>query len=120
MIGAPGNAFFVNMRAKCGVARSSAISVSVIFAGFGASRGVKSKRVVPTRNPAGSAACDASHVRWAVRSGNVRFVLGTREEWQAAAWSEEDFLRCHCERGATARGKSIWIELDCFGAVPSQ
>jgi hypothetical protein len=22
----------------------------------------------------------------------VRFVLGTREKWQAAAWSEEDFL----------------------------
>jgi hypothetical protein len=52
---------------------------------------MKSKRVVPTRKPAGSAACDASHARCALRSGNERFVLGTREKWQAAAESEEEF-----------------------------
>ena len=42
--GAPGKALRVNTAAKSGVGRSSAISVSVIFAGFGASRGMKSKR----------------------------------------------------------------------------
>jgi hypothetical protein len=26
-------------------------------------------------------------------------VLGTREKWQAAARSEEDFSQCHSERG---------------------
>jgi hypothetical protein len=56
------------------------MSVSVILAGFGASRGVKAKRVVPTRKPAGKAAWLASQARWAVREGNVRFVLGTRKQ----------------------------------------
>src|SRR5882724_7224310 len=92
MIGAPGNAFFVNTAAKSAVGLSSAMSVSVIFAGFGASFGTKSKRELPTRKPAGSAACVASHARCALRSGNERFVLGTREKWQAAARSEEDFV----------------------------
>jgi hypothetical protein len=55
--------------------------VSVILAGFGASRGVNSKRVVPTRKPAGSAACAASHARCASREENVRVVLGTRNKW---------------------------------------
>ena len=54
-MGAPGNAFLVNIAAKSGVGRSRAMRVRVIFAGLGASRGTKSKRVVPTRNPAGSA-----------------------------------------------------------------
>src|SRR4051794_40608407 len=46
-------------------------------AGLGASKGVKGKRVVPTRNPRGRAAWLASHARWASREANVRFVLGT-------------------------------------------
>jgi hypothetical protein len=66
----------VNIAAKCGVARSSAMSVSVIFAGLGASRGTKSNRVVPTRNPAGRAACDASQARWAARSAERELGAG--------------------------------------------
>ncbi|OQB89356.1 MAG: hypothetical protein BWX86_02485 [Verrucomicrobia bacterium ADurb.Bin122] len=90
--GAPGNAFLVNTAAKSGVGLSSAMSVSVIFAGFGASRGTKSKRVVPTRNPAGKVACCASQLRCASREENERAVLGTvsRSERQRRA-SEADF-----------------------------
>ncbi len=61
------------------------MSVSVIFAGFGASLGMKSNRVVPTRKPAGSAACAASQARCALRSLNVRFVLGTRNQCAGGA-----------------------------------
>ena len=71
----------VNIAAKSAVGRSSASSVSVIFAGFGASRGVKSKRVVPTRKPAGRAACVASHARCWSREEKAREVLGTRRKW---------------------------------------
>jgi hypothetical protein len=55
------------------------MSVSVIFAGFGASFGVKSKRVHPTRKPAGKADWLASQARWASRLTKDKFVLGTRE-----------------------------------------
>ena len=61
----------VNTAAKSGVGRSSAMRVSVIFAGLGASRGMNSKRAVPTRKPAGSAAWSASQARCAARSGKV-------------------------------------------------
>ena len=92
VIGAPGNAFLVNAAAKSGVGRSSAISVSVIFAGFGASRGTKSNRVVPTRKPAGSAAWVASHARCESRLGNVRLVLGTTKKCWAPARRARNFL----------------------------
>lgn len=75
--GAPGNAFFVNIAAKSGVGRSSAMRVSVIFAGFGASFGMNSKRVVPTRKPFGKAAWLASQERCSARDEKVRAVLGT-------------------------------------------
>ena len=78
--GAPGKALRVNIAAKAGVGCSSAISVSVIFAGLGASRGTKSKRAWPTRKPAGNAACAASHARWSLRLENERSVLGTRQK----------------------------------------
>jgi hypothetical protein len=54
--GAPGKALRVNIAAKDVVGSSRAMNVCVIFAGFGASVGMNSKRVQPTRNPAGSAA----------------------------------------------------------------
>jgi hypothetical protein len=66
------------------------------------------------RNPAGKAACVASHARWAARFGNVRFVLGTREKWQAAARSEEDFREEGKSRGAHER-KFLW---KCAPHVP--
>ena len=66
--------------AKSGVGWSSAMSVSVIFAGLGASRGVKSNRIVPTRKPAGSRACDASQAWCASREAKVRWVLDTRKQ----------------------------------------
>src|SRR5688500_19019922 len=75
--GAPGNALRVNIAANAEVGSSRAITVSAIFAGFGASLGMNSNRVQPTRNPAGSAACEASQARCALRSEKVRFVLGT-------------------------------------------
>ena len=83
--GAPGMAFFVNNAAKSGEGSSRTMSVSVIFAGLGASQGVNSKRVVPTRKPAGSAACVASQARWALRSVNWSDVLDTVENlgWRA-------------------------------------
>ena len=83
--GAPGKALRVKTAAKFGVGRSSAMRVSVIFAGLGASRGVKSNRAVPTRKPAGSAACAASHAWWASREANVREVLGTGKTCARAA-----------------------------------
>jgi hypothetical protein len=89
--GAPGNAFFVNIAAKSAVGFSSATSVSVIFAGFGASRGVKSKRVVPTRKPAGSAACVASHARCSERFAKTSWVLGTPRTCGSVARSEAEF-----------------------------
>lgn len=85
MTGAPGNALRVKTAAKSGVGRSSARSVSVIFAGLGASRGVNSNRVVPTRKPAGRADCAASHARCAARLANVRFVLGTEQKCAGGA-----------------------------------
>lgn len=81
MTGAPGKAFLVNIAANPAPAASgwsSAMSVSAIFAGLGASTGVKSKRAVPTRNPRGSAAWEASHARCSAREEKVRSVLGTR------------------------------------------
>src|SRR5688572_3234089 len=54
--GAPGNALRVNIAANAVVGCSRAMSVRVIFAGFGASFGMNSKRVQPTRNPLGNAA----------------------------------------------------------------
>jgi hypothetical protein len=48
--------------------------VSVIADGFSASNGVNSKRVVPTLNPRGSVACDASHARCSAVFVNVKFV----------------------------------------------
>src|ERR1700690_253689 len=74
--GAPGNAFLVNTAAKSGEGVSSAMRVSVIVAGFGASAGVKANLAVPTRKPAGSAACAASHARCDARSVNIICVLG--------------------------------------------
>ena len=57
MIGAPGNAFFVNIAANVALGWSSAMSVTAILAGLsGSSRGRKPNRAVPTRNPRGSAA----------------------------------------------------------------
>ena len=85
MIGAPGRALRVNMAAKSGVGRSSASSVSVILAGLGASRGMNSKRAVPTRKPAGSRAWSASQARWELRSEKVRAVLATGEKWAHSA-----------------------------------
>jgi len=81
MMGAPGSALRVNMAAKSGVGRSRAMRVSVIFAGFGASRGMNSKRAVPTRNPAGNAAWRASHERCSARLEKLRAVLATGENW---------------------------------------
>ena len=75
MTGAPGNAFLVKTAAKSGDGRSSAIRVSVILAGFGASAGVKSNRAVPTRKPAGSCDCDASQARCDARSTKAICVL---------------------------------------------
>jgi len=46
-------------------------------AGFGASTGVKSKRAVATRNPAGSGACVASQARWADWVAKVRLAEDT-------------------------------------------
>ena len=73
--GAPGKAFLVKTAAKSGVGRSRAIRVSVIFAGFGASTGVKSNRAPPTLNPSGSLDCVRSHARCAVRSAKTICVL---------------------------------------------
>ena len=56
------------------------------FAGFGASRGMNSNRVVPTRNPAGSWAWRVSQARWESRSVKVRAVLATREKWARGAF----------------------------------
>jgi hypothetical protein len=67
----------VKTAAKSGVGSSSAITVSVIFDGFGASRGMNSNRVDPTRKPAGSADCPASQARWAAQSEKASEVLGT-------------------------------------------
>ena len=53
MMGAPGKALRVNIAAKAGVGWSSAMSVSVIFAGLGASRGTKSNRVRPDAEAGG-------------------------------------------------------------------
>ncbi len=75
MTGAPGKAFLVKTAAKSGVGLSSAMSVSVILAGLGASAGVKSKRETPTRNPPGNGDCVASHARCEARSANVVCVL---------------------------------------------
>ena len=78
----PGNAFFVKTAAKSGVGLSSATRVSVIFAGFGASAGVNSKREPPTLNPAGRLACALSHARCEARSANTICVLGmSRGVW---------------------------------------
>ncbi len=85
MTGAPGKALRVNIAAKSGVGWSSAMSVSVIFAGFGTSNGVKSKRVVPTRKPAGRAAWVASQARCSAREANASWVLGTPEWCEAGA-----------------------------------
>ena len=76
-IGAPGKALRVNTAAKSGVGRSSTISVSVISAGLGTSRGVNAKRVVPTRKPAGNRACVASQARWTEREVKALAELGT-------------------------------------------
>ena len=73
--GAPGKAFFVNIAAKSAVGLSSAMRVTVIFAGFGTSMGVKSKREAPTRNPRGSAALAASHARCSAREEKTSEVL---------------------------------------------
>ena len=101
MTGAPGNAFFVNTAAKSGVGRSSAMSVSVILAGLGASAGVKSKREAPTRNPAGSADCVASHARCAVRSAKVVCVLDMdRELWPRSPGVKPNIF--------AARRKLLW------------
>jgi len=67
----------VNIAAKSGVGWSRAISVSVIFAGFGTSNGVNPKRVVPTRNPGGRAAWLASQARCSSRDAKTSWVLGT-------------------------------------------
>ena len=75
--GAPGKAFRVKTAAKSGVGRSSAMRVSVISAGLGTSRGVKAKRVVPTRKPAGNPACVASQARCTGREEKTLAVLGT-------------------------------------------
>jgi hypothetical protein len=83
--GAPGKAFLVNIIAKFSVGRSSAMSVSVIFAGFGTSNGVKSKRVEPTRKPAGNEAWLVSQARCSAREEKVRLVLGTSENLIFAA-----------------------------------
>ena len=56
------------------------MSVGVILAGFGASFGMKSKRVVPTRKPLGRADCEASQARCSAREEKVRAVLGTRSQ----------------------------------------
>jgi hypothetical protein len=81
MTGAPGKALRVNRAANAVVGWSSAITVRFIRAGFGASRGVKSKLARPTRNPAGREDWAASHARCAARSAKVSCVLGTREKW---------------------------------------
>jgi hypothetical protein len=91
--GAPGKALRVNMAANAFVGCSSEMSVRVMFAGFGASSGMNSNRVQPTRNPAGNAAWVASHARWASRLAKLRFVLGTRRRCVAARRSEEEFWR---------------------------
>ena len=83
--GAPGNAFRVNTAAKSGEGRSRAISVSVISAGFDTSRGVKPKRVVPTRKPAGNVACVASHARWTEREEKTLAELDTLDKWGGGA-----------------------------------
>ena len=98
MIGAPGNGLRVKTAAKSGVGSSSAISVSVILAGFGASVGVNAKRLVPTRNPRGRAAWLESQARWASRSVKVSWVLATRAELAEDAGGVKPIL---CEVGGS-------------------
>jgi hypothetical protein len=113
MTGAPGKAFFVKTAAKSGEGRSSAISVSVIFAGFGASRGMNSNRVAPTRNPAGSAACFASQARWALRSENVSEVLDTEARSGVSTPRSEAKIFCvainYCRNGGVGWAITIPI-----------
>ena len=52
------------------------MSVSVICDGFGTSTGTNEKRVVPTRNPAGSAACVSSQARCSAEEEKASAVLG--------------------------------------------
>jgi len=105
--GAPGNALRVTPAAKSGDGRSSAMSVRVIFAGLGASRGIKSKRV----------GADAKAGRECCLGGQPGAVDSRKETedscWardrsgRAQAWSEAEFLRgCVCA-GASAQ-KLFW------------
>jgi len=75
-MGAPGKAFVVSFSANEAVGRSSASSVRFIREGFGTSTGVNARLAVPTRNPAGSAACVSSQARCASAEANTREVLG--------------------------------------------
>ena len=77
-MGAPGKALRVSLSANAGVGRSSATSVSAMRDGFGTSTGVNSSRAVPTRKPAGSAACVASQARCSAGPAKVSEVEAMR------------------------------------------
>ena len=76
--GAPGKALRVKSAAKSAVGSSSAINVSVMRAGLGASLGIKSNRALPTRKPCGRAAKLESQARCASRDKKTFWVLDTR------------------------------------------
>ena len=94
MTGAPGNAFFVNTAAKSGVGFSSAIRVSVILEGFGASAGVKSKRALPDAEAGGQLRLrgEPRAVRGAVREDHLRAGHGSRTVGEGPR-SEADIFR---------------------------
>jgi len=81
MMGAPGRALRVNMAAKSGVGRSSVMSVSVILAGLGASRGMNSKRAGSDAESSGELGLAGKQVRCAAELEKVRAVLATWEKW---------------------------------------
>ena len=72
--------------------------VSVISAGLGTSRGVKAKRVVPMRKPAGNPACVASQARCAGREEKTLAELGTLRQ------VGRDARRCEAETAGPAGG----------------
>ena len=89
MTGAPGKAFRVKTAAKSGVGRSSAITVSVIFAGSGASRGVNSKRVEPDAEAGGQRGLAGEPGAVGGAGGEREGVLDTKEELVAIAARSE-------------------------------
>jgi hypothetical protein len=89
MTGAPGKALRVKTAAKSGVGLSSAMRVRFMAAGLGTSTGTNSKRVEPTRKPAGKMAWVESQARCASREAKVRVVLAmgclVAGKWRARA-----------------------------------